>query len=156
MWITFSTVEGGTVHRLAHNPEDQGDGIFHGDVILVVLLQQALHCPAVSTNTRSLPTGVVFTRIIVVQLESIVWVVSRVKHGHAKWLKTYRGASENIGRQIVGQNLRPQLRSPSGATSIAPLARLTRTEIHQGQAGDLSSISSIFTHNQTIRETHKK
>ena len=75
----FFAPEGSAIHRLAHHPEDQSDRVLYGNVILVVLFQQALCCPVVGTNTRRLPTRVVPRGIAVVQLEVTVWVISCVK-----------------------------------------------------------------------------
>ena len=58
-YLTFFTPEGGAVHCFAHYSQDEGNGILYRDVILVILLQQALCCSVVGTNTRSLPTGIV-------------------------------------------------------------------------------------------------
>ena len=56
---TLLASERRAVHRLAHNPQDETDGIFDRDVLLVLLLQKRLGRAVVRTDTCRLPPRVV-------------------------------------------------------------------------------------------------
>ena len=45
MWLTFFAAEGGTVHHLAHHPENKGDGILCGGITTVVCFSRLCTVP---------------------------------------------------------------------------------------------------------------
>ena len=57
--LTLLATEGCAVHGLAHHPQDEGDRVLYANVLLVLLLQQALRRAAVSTNAGCFPAGIV-------------------------------------------------------------------------------------------------
>ena len=86
--LTFLTSQSRTVHRLAHRPQHQPNGVFHLYVVFILLLQQTLGRAVVCSYTRRLPARVVPRWVGVVQLEVIVWVVAGVEQGDTKGAKT--------------------------------------------------------------------
>ena len=77
------------VHRLAHHAQHEVDRAVHRDVVLVLLLQQALGRAVVRADARRLPARVVPRWVRVVQLELVVWVIARVEEGDTEWAKTW-------------------------------------------------------------------
>jgi hypothetical protein len=86
--LTFLTSQSRTVHRLAHRPQHQPNGVFHLDVVFVLLLQQTLSRAVVCSYTRRLPARVIPRWVGVVQLEVVVRVVAGVEEGDAKGAET--------------------------------------------------------------------
>ena len=103
--LTLLAPQRRAVHRLAHHAQHEVDRAVHRDVVLVLLLQQALSCAVVRTDARRLPARVVSRWVRVVQLELVVWVIAGVEERDAEWAKTWEMAGWSVelrrGRQDV-------------------------------------------------------
>ena len=57
--LTLLAVESCAIHRLAHGPQHESNGILDLDIILVLLLEQALCRAVVCANAGRLPARVI-------------------------------------------------------------------------------------------------
>ena len=57
--LTLLAVQSCAIHRLAHGPQDQTNSIFDDNIVLVLLLQQALCRAIVCSDTCCFPARVV-------------------------------------------------------------------------------------------------
>ena len=57
--LTLLASQRRAIHRLAHHPQYEINRVVNADIILVLLLQQALSCAVVSTDACRFPAGIV-------------------------------------------------------------------------------------------------
>lgn len=98
--LTLLASKSSTIHSLAHHPQHESDGVFHFNVILVLLLEQTLCSAIVRSDACRFPARIVSRGIGMVKLEVIVRVVTGIEKRNTKWSETYPRNELAMGDKI--------------------------------------------------------
>ena len=77
--LTLLASQGGTVHGPAHHPQNEPDRLLDTNIVFVLLFEKTLGRPTVCADAGCFPSRIVPRRIRMVELEAIVWVISRIE-----------------------------------------------------------------------------